>query len=175
MRFFKLFIILIFTGLLFGCVSPAQVDKMAAKETTTMIFSENLHKNIKLNEVGSIGGYGIVKGSDFELALFKTLKNLDLIALNNTPKYELSAQVMDIKEPLGGGSLTVTSKIKYLLIENSTQKVLINKTISSPYTAHFSDALIGVTRLKLANEGSVRINIMSFLKELSELQLEPEM
>lgn len=65
--------------------------------------------------------------------------------------------------------------IKYLLIENSTQKVLINKTISTPYTAHFSDALIGVTCLKLANEGSVRINIMSFLKELSELQLEPEL
>ncbi|MCJ8349386.1 hypothetical protein [Moritella sp.] len=175
MKQIRFIFILLASGLLFGCASPANVDEMAAKETTTMVFDESFKKSIKLEKVGNIGvQYGLIKTEDFELALFKSLKNLDLIAINKAPDYELSAQFMDAEQPIFGADFEVNSKIKYVLIENKTQKVLIKKVISAPYTATMSDALIAATRLRLANEGSVRMNIMSFLETLSALDTKAE-
>lgn len=170
MNKFKIYLALLASAFLFGCAAPAQVNEMAAKETTTMVFNPKFHKNIKLTESGSIGEtYGMIKGEDFEKAVFRTLKNLELVAVNSEPSYNLSVQFMSAEQPLLGLDFEVTSKIKYTLIENETQKVILNKTILAPYTATFSDAFVAANRLKLANEGSVRKNIMQFLQELSKI------
>ena len=43
---------------------------------------------------------------------------------------------------------------------------MFDQTITEPYTANFSDAFLAVERLRLANEGAMRVNIGTFLKAL---------
>jgi hypothetical protein len=47
-----------------------------------------------------------------------------------------------------------------------------HKTITSSYTAPFSAAFVGVTRLRLAMEGAARKNIEQAIQDISQLRLE---
>ncbi len=49
---------------------------------------------------------------------------------------------------------------------------ILKETIIASYTAGFSDSVVAVKRLRLANEGSARENIHEFLKALSNLKIE---
>jgi hypothetical protein len=171
MKYFRLLLILALSSFMYGCASPAQVSHMEIKDTTTMVFNKKFVKAIKLAPIGNISEtYGMINADHFESALFLSLKQLDLIAINNKPRYELSVQFMSAEQPLFGIDFEVTSKIKYILIDKNSNKVIINNTILAPYTASFSDAWIAAKRLKLANEGTVRLNIMKFLEKLSSLK-----
>jgi hypothetical protein len=50
--------------------------------------------------------------------------------------------------------------------------VVLREVIRTPFTAGFGDSVIGVKRLRLANEGSARVNIVALLKRLSDLKIE---
>ena len=65
-----------------------------------------------------------------------------------------------------GFSFTVTSTADYLLRNNETKDITFDQKISASYTAIFGDAAYGPTRLKLANEGSIRENIRQFIEKL---------
>ena len=67
--------------------------------------------------------------------------------------------------------MTVTMSVRYTLIESTTNKMIFSKLITSPYTATFSDAAMGVERLKIANEGSARENITTLVGELYQLDI----
>ena len=69
-------------------------------------------------------------------------------------------------QPLIGFDMTVTSHIAYSLVRNATQEAVLQETIVAPYTATVGDAFLGVKRLQLANEGSVRENVRQFLDKL---------
>ena len=62
--------------------------------------------------------------------------------------------------------------MEYTLVEVATNKVILREVIRAPFTAGVGDAFAGVKRLRLANEGSARANIESFLKRLSALKLD---
>jgi hypothetical protein len=53
-----------------------------------------------------------------------------------------------------------------------TNKVVLREIIRTPFTAGFGDSVIGIKRLRLANEGSARVNIIAMLKRLSDLKIE---
>ena len=65
-----------------------------------------------------------------------------------------------------GFSFTVTSTADYLLRNNETKDITFDQKISASYTLTFGDAAYGPTRLKLANEGSIRENIRQFIEKL---------
>lgn len=67
--------------------------------------------------------------------------------------------------------MKVTTAIEYALIEKSTSKTVLTKTIATPFTATFSDAAIAAIRLKIANEGSARKNIEELLDALLSLNI----
>ena len=48
---------------------------------------------------------------------------------------------------------------------------ILKETIIASYTAGFSDSVVAVKRLRLANEGSARENIHELLKALSKLKI----
>jgi hypothetical protein len=56
-----------------------------------------------------------------------------------------------------------------MLVDQSTKKIILNSDINSDYTAKFGDALYGVKRLRLANEGSLRQNISQFIETISKV------
>ena len=55
--------------------------------------------------------------------------------------------------------------------ELETKDVTFDQKISASYTATFGDAAYGPTRLKLANEGSIRENIRQFIEKLLLLRV----
>lgn len=62
--------------------------------------------------------------------------------------------------------MDVTSTVKYRLTNWGGSKVLFETTVKKLYTANFSSTFLGVKRLQLANEGSMRENIKQFIEEL---------
>ncbi|WP_315808553.1 hypothetical protein [Pseudomonas sp. C9-3] len=70
-----------------------------------------------------------------------------------------------------GFNFTVTSTVEYSLVENAGGRVVWQETVKEPFTAGVGDAFYGVTRLRLANEGSARANINTLLQRLGGLKL----
>ena len=50
--------------------------------------------------------------------------------------------------------------------------MIFREIIRTPYTAGMGDSLIGIKRLRLANEGSARTNISTLMKRLKALNPE---
>lgn len=177
MNLLRISAVLIAGSLLFGCASPAQVENMKIDDSTNMTFDEMLSNSIEVNEVG--GGEETnpmwtseIGNTEFESALKDSLKLLYLISKDDQPEYELSAQLMEVDQPSFGLDMEVTSSIRYVLVEKSSQEVLFDEVIVAPYTATFGDAFSGVERLRMANEGSAKSNITHFLEKLSELKID---
>jgi hypothetical protein len=68
--------------------------------------------------------------------------------------------------------MTVTMEVEYTVSKIETKERVWRKAISSAYTAAFSEAFIGATRLRMATEGAARKNIEQVMQELSNLHLE---
>ena len=74
-------------------------------------------------------------------------------------------------QPLVGLDMTVNFMVKYSLINQNNNEEIWVKDINSIYTAKFSDSLIGMERLNMANEGAIRKNIEILLQTLAVLEL----
>ena len=74
-------------------------------------------------------------------------------------------------QPLAGLDMTVKLLVKYSLINQNSNEEIWTKDINSIYTAKFSDSLIGMERLNMANEGAIRKNIEILLQTLAVLKL----
>jgi outer membrane murein-binding lipoprotein Lpp len=165
--------------LLSGCATPARVDQMTATTTRTVAATipEALRQNIAIKDV--TGGQETnplwtsqVSSAEFERALEASLRVADLGQINRQAgRFTLTAQLGKLDQPFVGISMTVTASVLYILVERSTGKTVWQNTITTPYTASFGDAVIGVERLKLANEGAVRTNITELINQLLQLRL----
>lgn len=90
-----------------------------------------------------------------------------LAAEGQACRLRLNAQLLSLAQPMVGASMTVTASVLYTLVDCTDRKELWVRTITLPYTAAFTDSLLGVERLKLANEGAARVNIQQLIKELA--------
>jgi len=63
--------------------------------------------------------------------------------------------------------MTVTSHVNYKVYDSKAQPLVL-ETIDAPFTATVSDAFVGVERIRLANEGSIRANIGQFFDKLRD-------
>ncbi len=86
-------------------------------------------------------------------------------------KYQLTADLTRLDQPMMGFDMTVTSTVRYSFIETQTRKEVYAKVIQISYTAKMSDAFVGTQRLKLANEGAVKANIQGLINDLIALKL----
>ena len=174
-RSFQL-IVFSFVVFLGGCASGAKRENMvyAPYQSQFDSYDSKLSKNVSVKAIG--GGKGTnplwtsqVSDPEFAGALMASLDVAGL--LSQSGKYNLDAYITNIEQPLMGVNFTVTASIHYRLTDLLHNRVVYEKTLSTPYTAAFGDALYGVTRLRLANEGAVRENIKAFLIDLARLNL----
>ncbi|WP_230600359.1 hypothetical protein [Vibrio fluvialis] len=177
MNLLKISGITLTAALMFGCASPAQVENMKVDESVNITFDENLNSAIELNQVG--GGEETnpmwtseVGNKEFEAALKSSLQSQYLLSRDNQATYDLSATLMEVEQPTFGLDMEVTSTVRYVLVEKSTNKIIFDELIKAPYTATFGDAFSGVERLRVANEGSAKSNITQFLQKLSQLKID---
>ncbi|WP_293328449.1 hypothetical protein [Parvibaculum sp.] len=165
------FSILLLTSLA-ACASGARSGAMTAPVTEATVISDtsSLKKAITVGDV--TGGSETnplwtseVGSPEFKTALEQSLM-LDAMYAAEKPKYRLDAQMLDIDQPIVGLDLTVDSHVRYRLTEIDTNELVYEREISCSYTANFSDAFLGVERLRLANEGTMKKNISLFIEEL---------
>jgi hypothetical protein len=109
-----------------------------------------------------------VDDQGFNTALSASLDGAGLKS-TATCSYPIDANLLGLSQPAIGLSLTVTSHVNYKVYDPAGQPFLL-ATIDAPYTAKMSDAFIATERLKLANEGSIRLSIEKFFDQLRETQ-----
>ena len=180
MRSFKLIITTVLISFLFGCASPARVDKMVSTDaavTANEPISKSLRQSIIVTSVS--GGEETnplwtseIGNEEFKEALIESLKNAGLYNdINSNGKYELIATLIEIQQPLFGLDLSVVTKARYRLVDKKTREPLLDEEIISSFTATVSDSFLGVERLRLANEGSARANITQLIDKLYMLKI----
>jgi hypothetical protein len=166
--------------LLAACATPARVDQMTIDtpdaRRTAVASSSAMRNAVAIGQVG--GGketnplwVSNIASADFEAALRASLRSAGLLAIDPTNcRVQLDAQLLSLAQPMVGASMTVTASVLYRLVDCVTKKEVWVRTITLPYTAAFTDSLLGVERLKLANEGAARVNIKQLVAELAEFK-----
>lgn len=114
-----------------------------------------------------------VGSSDFQSALENSLRATGLLSpVGSNGRYQLTADLTSLDQPIIGFNLTVTTTVRYSLIEQSSGKEIFSRSITTPYTAKMGDAFLASERLKMANEGAVRKNIEELIAELLRLKVQ---
>lgn len=170
----RLIFILLCAAALNACATASKPGAMAPTVTEKTIIADAsaLRENVSVGEIG--GGKETnplwtsqVSSEDFSETLRQAFSAHAMLATEKGA-YRLDAELQKLKQPLAGFNMTVTSDVKYTLTNVDTGEVVIDEVISTPYTAKTSDAFMGVERLRLANEGSIRENISALIVMMIE-------
>lgn len=168
-------------SLLSGCATPASSDRMTV--SGNVVQSSTIASNHPLK--GSIGVAHVTGGGDtnpmwrskvsseaFQRALEDSLRNAMLLnpALS-AGKYHLTADLLDLSQPLVGANLDVSSSVRYSLVERTSRKEVYSRVIQANFTARWNDAFIFNERLNIANEGAIRTNIQMVIDDFFRLNL----
>ena len=157
-----------------ACATPARIENMVAPATADGVAPNSvLAQAICVTEV--TGGEETnplwtseVDDASFRAALETSLRNNRLAASSaDDCRYDLEANLLGLAQPSFGFNMEVTSHVNYSVLERPSGDPYYLTTVTAAYTAPFGDAFLGVTRLRLANEGSIRANIRQFIEELA--------
>ncbi|MFL6706661.1 MAG: hypothetical protein ACJ8HI_00475 [Massilia sp.] len=172
-NFVSLCTIVAVAALLSGCATPARVDQMAstvnpAQRIVKTVFRDNIAvRDVTGGQETNPLWTAKVGNSEFEQALEISLRDAGLLANGKqSGKYQLTAQMDKVDQPLGGFSMTVSATVSYALFERSTGKEILRRTITLPYTAEFNAAFMGSERLKIATEGAIKANIGKIIDDI---------
>jgi hypothetical protein len=163
-----------------GCATPADPKAMAvappAPQAAAKPFPDALQhamcvRNVTGGEQTNPLWVSKVDNDGFKAALTTSLTSVGLIAPSGCV-YPIDVNLLGLSQPAIGFDMTVTSHVNYKVYEPSGDPLLL-ETIDAPYTATVGDAFIGVERLKLANEGSIRASIGIFLDKLRDTTPKP--
>ena len=152
-----------------ACAAASKPGAMVAELTEATIISETstLREAVSVGEVS--GGKETsplwksnVSSEDFAESLRQSFAAHAMLATDEGD-YRLDAELVELKQPFAGFNMTVTSIVKYALTELSTGEVVFSETVEEAYTAKAGDAFLGVERLRLANEGSIKGNITTLI------------
>ncbi|MDR9390341.1 MAG: hypothetical protein RI549_08315 [Wenzhouxiangella sp.] len=172
---FKTAVVVVMAAVLSGCATPARISGMVASyDSVEAPADAYLRDSIRVGQV--TGGKETnpmwtsqVDAVSFRAALERSLEQAGLFNNSDLADHYLNAQLVELDQPLFGTSLTVKATVRYELIHAPTERVVYEQMIERAHTAKFSDAFIGVERLKLANEGAVRVNIETLIADLYEI------
>jgi hypothetical protein len=168
--------------MLSGCATPASSERMTVssnyREISKIPTSHSLKGNIGVAMVTGGGDTNPmwrskVSSEAFQRALEDSLRNATL--LNPTlsaGKYQLTADLLDLSQPLTGANLDVSTSVRYSLIDKSTRKEVYARVIQSAHSAKWNEAFNFNDRLNIANEGAIRTNIQMVIDDLFRLNLQ---
>ena len=103
----------------------------------------------------------------FQTALEKSLAQNQLFSPNG--RYILKTTFEEIEVPFPFFSATVITRVRYILIDQSSGTPVMNELIEASSTATLLDALSSNKRMTIALEGSARESIGQLLMKLSQL------
>jgi len=160
--------------LLVGCAATGQVENMIVNQAPDNTFDSALKEQVEVATVQ--GGSGTnplwlsqISNSNFQKAITESLSIHGLLA--NNGRFNLKVTLLNADQPMVGLDFKVVTSVNYTVVDNNTNKVLFDETIKAAHKAFFGDEFDRVTRLKIANEGSGKNNIKTFLEQLSKLDV----
>lgn len=150
-----------------GCVTASEVNTLIPQTAVTVNSNSKLSQSVAVDTLS--GDYkgafkGQVSDESLSMALKNALRQSGMLA-ESSAKYTVLPSLVHLQQPALGIDMKVTAKVNYL-VKNHSGKIVMDKTISTPYTAKFSEAFVGATRVRKANEGAVRANITQFISDL---------
>jgi len=166
------------SALLGGCATPASVDQMTTKQSPLQVQPQSaaLKRSVVVRDV--TGGRETnpmwtsqVSNDAFRRAIEDSLRSAGILGGGSGTRFRLTADMIRLDQPMFGASMTVSSQVRYSLVEISTGKEVYGRVIDASYTAAWNASFLATERLRMANEGSVRENIDALLKDLSLLKV----
>lgn len=112
-----------------------------------------------------------IDDASFREALIESLRAAGLLSGGPSAPLAVQARLVKLDQPFLGFDMTVTSVVHYTVKDVRSGAVLIDEDVTAAHTATMSDAFAGVTRLKLANEGSARKNIAALIERLKQIRV----
>jgi|GEM_PF-2995071 len=177
-RRLALSLIVVVLGTLSGCVSPPHVYNMTLRPSRSGEYaaSRALTKEVNMGAMSSADVHfppwaPRVDGTTLRVVLKRSLKTAHLLARKDHGKYALSAKLLEVKQPMAGFSMTVTTAVRYTLKRVSDQAVVFGKTITTSDTATMADEINSISRLRVATAKSVQRNITRVVNALYALNL----
>jgi hypothetical protein len=174
-----LFFMIAMLGALSACATSARPGHMVPGSALlpSSSLDSPLRDSIAITKVG--GGEKtnpllVSKVGDKELheTLRLSLKQCGFLSTSDfAAPFRLEVFLIELKQPPGGLTIIVTSVIRYKLTRSCDNQVVYDDIITASYQATVGDAVYGPHRLKLANEGSIRANITTFLENLRSLNI----
>ena len=163
-----------------GCAAPARTDQMAigAGAAGVATVPAALRGSLAIRDVTGGGEtnpmwMSKVGSAEFARALEDSLRAVGMLAPNQqASRFLLVAHLEKLDQPMLGLDMTVTATVSYQVFERATGRDVFRRQLATPHTATVKDAFIGTERLRLANEGAIRANIMRLIDEVSRLSLD---
>lgn len=161
--------------LLGGCATASKSTDMVTAVTVPVTkHPESLSVAVTGGSETSSMGASKISNGDFAEAVKTSVTQSGLfgkISPAGSSDYDLTVQIVRLDQPVFGASFTVTIETTWRLTHRSDQKLVWQKAIITPFTATMGDAFVGVTRLRLANEGAARENIKDAITQMGALTL----
>jgi hypothetical protein len=107
---------------------------------------------------------GAVANEPFKAALESTLAFNGYLAQSGTPKFYLDAEIQNLDQPIMRLDFDVVADVTYKVSGGAGAPAVY--PIKAKGTATFSDSVIGVDRIRIANESAMRENLKQFLEAL---------
>lgn len=175
-RQYSLLTLLACTALsLSGCATPSQSSAMVAPSPAPMKkHPGSINVTVTGGSETSAAAISKISDRDFAEAVKASIVQSGLfskIANGADGDYQLDIQIVRLDQPIFGASFTVTLETTWTLRRNSDRQIAWQKAVISKFTASMGDSLLGVTRLRLANEGAARTNIQDAIAQMSALSL----
>ena len=104
-----------------------------------------------------------VASGDFRLALESSLKATGYLGATDSAPLSLTASMLELKQPMAGLDLSVTSRVRYS-VTDASGRTIFDDTVAATGTAKMGEALVATERLRLANEYAIRENIKTFIE-----------
>jgi hypothetical protein len=158
--------------LLQGCAQNAHPASMIALPASGMDASNPAPANRRISIVDVTGGGGLgwigesnVPNAALQSALEQSLKTAGYLANDSAHAgIDLTVQLIRLDRPRAPAKIMrVKSVMRYTLVERVTRSTMLADTISTIGHADSGDAFWGTTRVRLAIESAIRMNITCFL------------
>jgi len=163
-------------SLLGGCATATNSQAMVAQSSDGVYF-ETIQGSLSVLVVGGKQTSSIstsqISNADFKSAITDSIKKTKLFSsvIENASEsnYILRSIIVDLEQPSFGFSMTVNLEVAWSLTRSGEKAPIWKDTHISTYTASYSEAFAGVTRLRVATEKAAKRNIGWALETISNL------
>ncbi|MBF7092221.1 hypothetical protein IUY40_11790 [Flavobacterium sp. ALJ2] len=175
MKLKHLVLIVFVSVFLSRCASGATIEGMTVKDykSEKRIGDKIFIKPVIGGEETSPFGISKISNKNFEEAFKKSILDSNFfskISSTTDDDWIIEMSIVSVDKPKFGFVFTVKSVINYKLYYKN--KLVFSKNINQTGRATFSDAQVGVKRVRIANEFSAKNNIKSLFESLNEMALD---